>query len=194
MPITLSTQTLVIILVVVLVIVFALMLSKAGGRTRRTRGGSAAPRATRTRGKTPRTQVGKPTAAQARAHKNIDMADHGAAVASEHGKARSPEWPAVAHEHLSHEPACVVCGHTGVGLNVHHIRPFHLFPELELDPNNLITLCQVKGRDHHLLIGHLDNWSSYNLNVRPDSKRYANESAKEIKANPSWQKEEMARP
>ena len=25
-------------------------------------------------------------------------------------------------------------------LNVHHVKPFHLYPQLELDENNLITV------------------------------------------------------
>ncbi|GCE15893.1 HNH endonuclease [Tengunoibacter tsumagoiensis] len=120
--------------------------------------------------------------------------DPGARVANKYGRARSPEWPRVAHEHLRHEPACVVCGHLGKGLQVHHIKPFHLFPELELDPNNLITLCEIKGRTHHLLIGHLDDWESYNKRVREDTKLYSHQSATAIKANPHWQKEVAQRP
>jgi 5-methylcytosine-specific restriction endonuclease McrA len=120
--------------------------------------------------------------------------DPGARIANEYGRARSPQWPRVAHEHLSHEPACVVCGHRGEGLQVHHIKPFHLYPELELDPHNLITLCEIKGRTHHLLIGHLDDWESYNKHVREDTKRYSHQSAIAIKANPTWQKEVAQRP
>jgi 5-methylcytosine-specific restriction endonuclease McrA len=120
--------------------------------------------------------------------------DPGEAVARMYGRSRSPEWPALAHAHLQKEPACVACGYRGKGLQVHHIKPFHLFPELELDPNNLITLCEVKGRDHHLLLGHLDDWESYNLNVRTDVKRFHNESAQQIKAEPAWQEEVMKRP
>ncbi len=121
--------------------------------------------------------------------------DHGLAVARKYGHGeRSPEWPAVAHAHLAKEPACMVCGHRGQGLQVHHIKPFHLYPELELDPNNLITLCEIRGRDHHLLIGHLDDWESYNPQVRVDVKKYHKENATTIRANPAWQKEEQHRP
>ncbi|GCE29115.1 hypothetical protein KDA_45990 [Dictyobacter alpinus] len=77
---------------------------------------------------------------------------------------------------------------------MHHIKPFHLYPELELDPGNLITLCEIKGRTHHLLIGHLDDWQSYNLRVRADTKRYSHQSATAIKASPAWQKEVEHRP
>ncbi|MBO0783888.1 MAG: HNH endonuclease, partial [Ktedonobacteraceae bacterium] len=79
--------------------------------------------------------------------------DHGAHVARKHGHERSPEWDRVAKEHRRREPRCVVCGYKGRKLQVHHIRPFHLHPRLELDPDNLITLCEARGRHHHLLLG-----------------------------------------
>lgn len=120
--------------------------------------------------------------------------DHGARIAQKYGLTRSPEWPALEREHLLREPACMACGHRGQGLQVHHIKPFHLYPQLELDPNNLITLCEVRGRDHHLLLGHLDDWESYNPNVREDVKRFHGENAKQLKANPTWQQEKLRRP
>lgn len=123
-----------------------------------------------------------------------ESGDKGAEVARKHGLERSSDWPRVAHEHLAHEPACRVCGHDGEGLQVHHIKPFHLFPELELDPNNLITLCEVKGRDHHLLIGHLDDWESYNPAVRTDVNHYHDLNARQIRKDPAWQKEVERRP
>src|SRR3989442_7647586 len=92
--------------------------------------------------------------------------DHGAHVARRHGHERSPQWARVAHEHLLREPACVACGYKGKHLQVHHIKPFHLHPHLELDPDNLITLCQARGREHHLLLGHLDAWDSFNEHIR----------------------------
>jgi 5-methylcytosine-specific restriction endonuclease McrA len=62
-----------------------------------------------------------------------------------------------------------VCGHDK-DLNVHHIKPFHEFPELELVDANLITLCEgvLRGRDH-LRFGHLGNWKISNPNVRADA-------------------------
>jgi 5-methylcytosine-specific restriction protein A len=70
---------------------------------------------------------------------------------------RSPRWPAVREAHLKVQPACQLCGAIGDN-DVHHLRPFHLVPKLELDPSNLMTLC----RPHHLLAGHLMLWQSYN--------------------------------
>jgi 5-methylcytosine-specific restriction endonuclease McrA len=120
--------------------------------------------------------------------------DHGLEVARRHGKERSPEWPRVEKEHLLREPACVACGYKGKGVQVHHIKPFHLHPQLELDPGNLITLCEVKGRDHHLLIGHLDNWESYNEHVREDVKHFYRMTADKIRADLRWLEKVKRRP
>ena len=93
-----------------------------------------------------------------------------------------------------YEPGCAACGYRGQGLQVHHIKPFHLHPTLELDPRNLITLCEVKGRDHHLLLGHLDEWESYNVNVRRDVKHYYGKTALHIRSDVAWLKEVARRP
>ena len=53
---------------------------------------------------------------------------------------RSSVWPKLRAEHLKREPACAVCGKTD-GATPHHVKPVHLFPELELYESNLITLC-----------------------------------------------------
>jgi hypothetical protein len=56
-------------------------------------------------------------------------------------------------------------------LEVHHIKPFHLHPELELEPKNLITLCENKsdGVNCHLLFGHLGSFRSFNVRVISDA-------------------------
>lgn len=84
---------------------------------------------------------------------------------------RSSKWTKVRKEHLKKNPRCAACN--GINkLNVHHIKPYHLFPELELDPNNLITLCESgeKGLNCHLLMGHLGDYKKINNNVVNDSK------------------------
>jgi 5-methylcytosine-specific restriction endonuclease McrA len=174
LPMTFSTQTLIFI-GVGLVVLFLLLLALAGrlARRRPTRRARGYARRTTTRSK---------------------RRDHGAEVASRHGKARSPEWHRVEKEHLLHEPACAACGYQGPGLQVHHIKPFHLHPSLELDPTNLITLCEIRGRDHHLLLGHLDEWESYNPNVRSDVKHFYGKSAEQIRSSSAWQKAVAKRP
>ena len=85
----------------------------------------------------------------------------------DHGKVRSAGWRAVERGWLSSHNTCAACGGTE-NLNVHHKLPFHLHPELELDPANLITLCMVKGRHCHIRIGHGDLFRNYNPDVVPD--------------------------
>lgn len=88
------------------------------------------------------------------------------------GGKRSPHWPAVEKEHLAKFPTCAACG-SNKKLNVHHKKPFHLHPDLELDPNNLITLCMEN--DCHIYIGHGDDFKAYNPNVVDDAATvYAN--------------------
>lgn len=85
------------------------------------------------------------------------------------GATRSEEWPRVREEHLKKFPACIVCGDKRT-VAVHHILPFHVHPERELDPNNLVTLCSGKGsHNHHLLVGHLGNYKGWNPDVRTDA-------------------------
>ena len=83
---------------------------------------------------------------------------------------RSDHWTAVRAAHLKIQPICAVCG-GNAKLEVHHKSPFHLHPELELDPNNLITLCESDkgGLNCHLAIGHLGNFKSFNPDVSDDA-------------------------
>lgn len=87
-------------------------------------------------------------------------------------ESRSPQWSKVREEHLKKYPECAACGQKD-NLNVHHIIPFHIKPELELEPENLITLC-TDGPFHtncHGLIGHCGNYKNYNPNVVEDAKK-----------------------
>ena len=82
---------------------------------------------------------------------------------------RSPRWGKVRKEHLKNNPTCALCGGMRK-LEVHHIKPFHVHPELELDPDNLLTLCEDKGDGVycHLFFGHLGSYKSINVTVRED--------------------------
>lgn len=80
---------------------------------------------------------------------------------------RSSLWRAVRKTHLKEFNACLACGGR-VSLEVHHLMPYHQYPELELDKNNLITLCDSKSRCHWI-IGHLLNWRSYNPHAKADA-------------------------
>ena len=70
---------------------------------------------------------------------------------------RSSKWSKVRKEFVKLYPTCSVCGKKK-GLEVHHEIPFHVRPDLELDTNNLVTMC----RRHHFAIGHLEYWKAYN--------------------------------
>jgi 5-methylcytosine-specific restriction protein A len=84
------------------------------------------------------------------------------------GAARSGKWAAVRAEHLKNHPNCGVCGGEK-NLQVHHIKAFHLHPDLELDPKNLISLCEAPGKNCHLIFGHLWDFKSFNANVVEDA-------------------------
>jgi hypothetical protein len=76
--------------------------------------------------------------------------------------ARSHLWTERAKIHLTVQSSCLVCG-TKENLNVHHKYPYSYIiglgrPDLELDERNLFTLCEP----HHLIVGHLDWFESYN--------------------------------
>ena len=84
------------------------------------------------------------------------------------GKLRSPHWAATERKFKARFPDCAVCG-TLKKVEVHHKKPFHLHPELELDPRNLISLCRV----HHQWWGHLGDWKSFNPAVEEDAHDWA---------------------
>lgn len=77
---------------------------------------------------------------------------------------RSPKWRAVRQAWLAEHPYCASCGRE-TSLNVHHIYPVHRLPNLELDEGNLITLCEHKTFNCHLMFGHCGNWQGYRHNV-----------------------------
>jgi len=79
---------------------------------------------------------------------------------------RSPKWSAVRKKHLLINNCCAACG-SQKNLEVHHIIPVHLDSSLELEPDNLITLC---SKSCHLLFGHLMDYKSWNTNVTDDCK------------------------
>jgi len=87
------------------------------------------------------------------------------------GEQRSGKWPAVRKAFLSlpDNSKCAVCGGTKK-LEAHHIKPFHLNKALELDPTNLIALCEGNSvMNCHLLFGHLGNFKSFNKSVKKDA-------------------------
>lgn len=90
---------------------------------------------------------------------------------------RSPAWPALARKWVTAHPTCAACG-TARRLEVHHLRPVHVAPELELSEQNLLALC----REHHLLIGHLGAWISWNSSAVADAAWWL----QKVRARPGW--------
>jgi 5-methylcytosine-specific restriction enzyme A len=107
------------------------------------------------------------------------------------GAARSSHWPTVRKRHLAANPCCAVCGGTEK-LEVHHRQPFHLNPALELDPANLITLCEANkgGVNCHLFVGHLGSFKAFNPAVEAD----AAEWQQKMKTRPLTLKGECCEP
>jgi hypothetical protein len=114
-----------------------------------------------------------------------------------HEPPRSPHWPAVERTVLHLHPYCACCGAAKAdkGLQVHHHLPFHYCialgrPDLEIDPRNLIVLCETEHNDpepnHHLLLGHLGNFKSDNVHVDQDITLFAGMDAAAIAADPRW--------
>lgn len=84
------------------------------------------------------------------------------------GKPRSSRWPRVREEAIRRTPYCIACGRSK-DLEAHHIRPFHLQPELELDLDNICVLC---ADPCHLVHGHLMSWQRHNPEVIEHCRRY----------------------
>jgi len=86
-------------------------------------------------------------------------------------------------------------------LEVHHIFPLHFCvalgrPDLELDERNLMTLCADKNAgNHHLLVGHFDDYESMNLHARNEAVHmFHGLSATQILANIDWHHRAPKRP
>lgn len=86
------------------------------------------------------------------------------------GKKRSSQWRKTRAKHLKIHPKCAVCLSIK-NLNVHHIIPFNLRPDLENNPKNLITLCEGgKSLECHLIFGHWGNYAKkFNPHIRLDA-------------------------
>jgi hypothetical protein len=83
--------------------------------------------------------------------------------------ARSPHWEKVRHDFAVKHPTCAACGGAKM-IQIHHQKPFHLHPDLELVESNLITLCEDPSRLCHHGIGHCWDWKAYNPLVTVDAK------------------------
>lgn len=86
---------------------------------------------------------------------------------SERHTSRSPQWPALRDRWIAGR-CCAVCG-ANKFVEAHHIIPFEIAPEKELDEANLVPLCSDDhGCDCHLLFGHLGSFLCYNPDILKD--------------------------
>ena len=118
------------------------------------------------------------------------------------GHGRSSHWPTVEKAFRKIHPQCVACLVTSVKhVQIHHRFPFHYCialgrPDLELDMRNLITLCEWPGHDspdHHLLLGHLNDFRSSGLEVAEDAITFRGMSEAQIKKDARWIKKVAGR-
>jgi len=62
---------------------------------------------------------------------------------------KSSKWQSMRQQIISRDGGvCSICGFD-TSLNVHHIKSHYYFPDLALDPDNLITLCQKHHKEIH---------------------------------------------
>jgi hypothetical protein len=81
---------------------------------------------------------------------------------------RSAGWRILRRQHLAKHPECMACGSTR-NVVPHHVVPFHVDPSRELDPSNLVTLCESPTFNCHLFFGHLKRWDRHNPHVAEDA-------------------------
>ncbi len=95
---------------------------------------------------------------------------------------RAPDWSRQRRIHLNQFPECAVCG-TRRNLDVHHVLPVHLpdGKQLELVSWNLLTLC----RPHHLLVGHLCDWKSWNSEAKFDAANWRQKVRERPRSQPA---------
>lgn len=82
---------------------------------------------------------------------------------------RSSKWKKTRIQHLVNNPCCAVCG-SSKNVVPHHIIPVHLDKSKELDPNNLISLCENDNFNCHFFFGHFKNWTKHNSNIVEDAR------------------------
>lgn len=77
---------------------------------------------------------------------------------------RSSKWRRVRNSILDTIFLCEACS-SDKKLEVHHIIPFDLRPDLELNKDNLMVLC----KHCHLTFGHYNDYRYYNINAKNDA-------------------------
>lgn len=76
---------------------------------------------------------------------------------------RSACWRKVRAAYIAEHPECEYCGDEAT--QVHHLLPFHLRPELECEPSNLLSVCE----HCHLRFAHAGDFKAYNPHAKEDA-------------------------
>lgn len=87
-------------------------------------------------------------------------------------KERPADVTRAQHQHVLQFPNCAACG-CAAHVQGHHIRPWHLAPELGAAASNFISLCMGE-LECHLRIGHGGNFDCWNPNVQIDARASLN--------------------
>jgi len=87
------------------------------------------------------------------------------------GRRRNKGWRKLRNAFVKGK-TCEVCG-SKKKLEVHHILPFHMYPLFEMEPTNLMVLCDGSNRygikSCHLAVGHLGNYRRSNIDSFTDA-------------------------
>jgi hypothetical protein len=67
-------------------------------------------------------------------------------------------------------------------------------PDLELDFRNLVTLCADPQREHHPLIGHLDDHERFDPQLEKFIRTYYGLSQQQIRETSTWGKAHADKP
>jgi 5-methylcytosine-specific restriction endonuclease McrA len=78
------------------------------------------------------------------------------------GASRNFSWQRCRKRFLKKVGKVCVCCSSKKQIEVHHVLPRHIRPDLAVDMTNLIALC--KGC--HLRIGHLGSYFTYNATIK----------------------------
>lgn len=96
---------------------------------------------------------------------------------------RSSAWRILRKAHLEANPCCEACG-SRQRVVPHHIVPFHVDPSRELDPLNLVSLCESPTFNCHLFFGHLKRWDRHNPTVLEDARSWRERMLKAERGEP----------
>ena len=107
------------------------------------------------------------------------MLRHWLNITTRDGCTLNGSWQATRKKYLEFMGRkCRCCGYEK-NIEVHHILPRHVRPDLTLEINNLIALC----KHCHFHVGHLNNYHNYNETIETVAEYVKNYSVLRTKEN-----------